>query len=478
MNATKKSKGLNTLALVLLVTSAIDSIRNLPASALFGTNLIFFYLFGAAVFLIPISLVIAELSASWSDKGGIYQWVSLAFGKKIAFLAIWLQWVNTMVWYPSILSFIAGTFAYLINPQLAANKIFLVSIILTTFWTLTVLNLKGIRTSAKFASYCVILGMFIPLAFIILLSFYWVITGKPVQIHFTSHDLFPTFTSSENWISLTAIVTSYLGIELAAVHVKEVDNPQKTFPKALFTSVFIIVTTMLLGSMAIALVIPSHQINLVDGVMQAFYNFFKVYHLTWMLPILASLIFVGSLGEMTNWMISPAKGLLQAANDNFLPIFLQKENKHGVASRLLLLQAILVSITCLVFLLMPSVNGSYWLLTDLSTELYVLMYLMLFVAFIAIQFKHPIRKKIFNIPGGFAGSLIVSWVGIFGCLIALIIGFFPPTNIEVGGFWHYEISFSCGLMLMILPIMGFYIYQRKRTQILNISEYNDYIFER
>src|SRR3989338_4508540 len=97
---------ISVTALVLLITGAIDSIRNLPATALFGSSLIFFFIFSAIVFLIPVALVSAELSSTWSEEeGGIYSWVQHAFGKSAAFFTIWLQWVNTIVWYPTILLF-------------------------------------------------------------------------------------------------------------------------------------------------------------------------------------------------------------------------------------------------------------------------------------------------------------------------------------------------------------------------------------
>src|ERR1700674_3777626 len=103
-----KFNKLNTFALTLLITGAIDSIRNLPASALFGSSLIFFFIFGAIAFLIPTALVSAELAAN-VDEGGIYQWCRLAFGERVGFLAVRLQWGNNLVWFPTILSFIAGT---------------------------------------------------------------------------------------------------------------------------------------------------------------------------------------------------------------------------------------------------------------------------------------------------------------------------------------------------------------------------------
>ena len=78
------SEKISVFALVLLITGAIDSIRNLPATALFGTSLIFFFIFSAVVFLIPVALVSAELSSTWSeDEGGVYSWVRHAFGDTI-----------------------------------------------------------------------------------------------------------------------------------------------------------------------------------------------------------------------------------------------------------------------------------------------------------------------------------------------------------------------------------------------------------
>src|SRR5580704_16531950 len=116
-------------SLVLLIIAAIENIRNIPAAALFGSSLLFFFIFSALIFLIPTSLVAAELSATFPEKGGVYHWVRTAFGEKCAMFAIWLQWINTILWYPTILSFIAGTATYFINPDLAQNKIYLVSMI-------------------------------------------------------------------------------------------------------------------------------------------------------------------------------------------------------------------------------------------------------------------------------------------------------------------------------------------------------------
>src|SRR5690606_27340127 len=136
------------LSLVLLIISAVDSNRGLPSTAIFGAPLIFFFIFSAIFFLFPSSLVAAELSAAFPEEGGIYHWVRSAFGENIGMLAVWLQWVNTVVWYPTILSFIAGTLTYLFDPALMENKLYMMSVIAGIFWALTLVNLFGLKVSA------------------------------------------------------------------------------------------------------------------------------------------------------------------------------------------------------------------------------------------------------------------------------------------------------------------------------------------
>lgn len=460
-----KISGISLFALVMLITGAVDSIRNLPATALFGSSLIFFFIFSSVVFLIPAALISAELSSAKTENGGVFHWTRMAFGDNAGFLAIWLQWISNIVWFPTLLSFIAGTASYFFSPELAQNKVYLVSVILGMFWFLTLINLRGIETSAKFTSFCTVVGMVIPMGLIILFALIWMVMGYPLQIHFTAENMFPALNNPQNWISLTAIMTSFLGIELAAVHIKDVHNPQKTFPKALFISVALILVTMILGSLAIAIILPRDRINLVNGMMQAFIYFSHMYHISWLVPILAVLIIIGSSGGMISWVISPAKGLLQAAQDGYLPHFLRHQNKHGVASRILIAQAILVSVFCLAFLLMPSVNGSYWLLTALSTQLYILMYILMFFAGLVLRKKLAHLPKDFMIPGGKLGLWLTIALGLFGCMVTLIAGFIPPAGIDVGSIIHYEIIFAGGLILMISPAFIAYWYRAKNTDI-------------
>lgn len=446
---------LSTLALVLLITGAIDSIRNLPATAWFGPQLIFFFILSAIVFLIPVALVAAELSTLWfQEDGGIYGWVKHAFGKRLAFLTIWLQWVNTIVWYPTILLFISSTLAYLINPAATNNTLFAVVTTISIFWTLTFLGLSGLHASARVASLCAILGMIIPMILVISLGVLWVTYGHPMAIQLDWQHIIPHFKNQDSWISLTAIMTSFLGMELAAVHVRQIHNPQKSFPKAMFYSIILILFTMIFGSLAIALVLPAKDINLVLGVLQICNRFLQYHDLEFIMPLLALMIFIGSTGSMINWILAPSKGMSFAAEDGFIPNWLAKRAKDGIPKNLLITQACLVSLLCLSFLLLPNINAIYWFFTALSTELYMCMYVLMFIAAIMIKHKFSNLPRSFHIPGGKIGYYLCCFLGLIGCGLTIYIGFFPPA--EALSLPHpelYKIYFGSGLILMISPAL-------------------------
>src|SRR3990167_5400682 len=162
-------KKISFLSLLILIISTVGNLKNAPATAIFGSPLIFFLLCSAIFFLIPTALISAELSAAFPEEGGIYHWVQRAFGKRCAMTAIWLQWINAVAWYPTMLSFIAGTLAYAIYPQWSENKVYLIACILTIFWGLTWINLKGIHSSARFTTICALIGTLLPMAFLLVL---------------------------------------------------------------------------------------------------------------------------------------------------------------------------------------------------------------------------------------------------------------------------------------------------------------------
>lgn len=243
---------ISLISLTLLIVAAIDSIRTLPSTAYFGVSLVFFYFIAAIFFLIPVAFVSAEFSSRFPSEGGIFHWIRYVFGDRWGFLAVWLQWINTMVWYPTMLLFIAGTATHLIDPSLASNKLFLLAFSILTFWGLTFLNLQGIKVSVKINSFCGVIGTLIPMIFLIILGIFWYLSNHDIAISFSWDNFKSSFSFSENSSALVTVMTSFLGMELAGVHVNDIFNPEKNFPKAIGYSVLILLGTLIFGALSIA----------------------------------------------------------------------------------------------------------------------------------------------------------------------------------------------------------------------------------
>ncbi len=299
--------------------------------------------------------------------------------------------------------------------------------------------------------------------FLIVLGAVWVFSGHPLQIDLTPQSLLPSLTESTNWVALIAIMASFLGIELAGVHVNDIREPQRNFPRAiLYSSVFILLS-MIFGSLSIAFVLPEKNINLVAGVIQVFSNLFDAFGLKPLTPVLTLLIVVGSIGSMTNWLISPAKGLMHAAEFGYMPPFFMRKNRHGIAYNILIGQAVLVSLICLIFLAVPSVNAFYWFLTALSTELYMMMYILVFLAALKLHYRYVNRPKSFKIPGKHFGMWATCLLGLFGCLSTITVSFFPPETVNVGSSLRYILMICIGNLVSILPVLLFFLYKRFRA---------------
>lgn len=457
-----KKRMLTVFSLVMINVIAIDSLRNVPTAAEYGSSLIFYYALAAIGFFIPSALVSAELATGWPKNGGIYIWVREAFGPRWGLFAIWLQWIENVIWYPTIMSFIASTLLFTINPVLASDKYILLPVIITLFWLATLLNLYGMRLSALVSAITAILGTLIPMALIILLGVIWLAKGNPSHISFSAREFIPDLTKLNNLAYLTAILLSLVGMELSATHAQDVRNPQRDYPKAAFISVLLIVFTLVFSSLAIAVVIPKHEIQLVSGLVQAFSIFFNAYHMSWLTHVIAAMIIIGGFGGVAAWIIGPSKGLMVAVQDNALPKIMQHTNKSGSPRNLLLLQGFIFTILCSVFILIPSVSGAYMILTALTTQLYMLMYALMFIAAIRLRYKQPDVKRSYKIPGGNWGMWLAGGVGTFMAIGAIFIGFLPPPGIDVGNPTHYQMLLLLGFVLLSFPPYVFHLIQKFR----------------
>jgi len=445
-----KRQELGVFVLAMMNVAIIMNLRGLPLMAKEGLTMIFFLLFATFIFLIPTSLVSAELATGWPIGGGVYRWVKEAFGGRLGFMAIWLQWIQNVIWYPTILAFGAGALSYLfLDPALAGNKLFNVIVILAVYWGATLMNFRGMKTSGWLSTAGVIGGTIFPGVLIIILGSIWWLKGNPLEFIVTSHSIFPDFRDFGNISFLAGVVLLFAGMEVSAVHALDVRNPKRDYPKAIFLAAAIIIIVFTLSSLSIAAVLPENNISLTAGIMQGFKDLLHQFNMDWLLPVMGFLVAFGAIGAVTAWIVGPSKGLFATAKEGELPPFLAHVNSNGVATHILFVQGLIVTAITLVYLLMPNVSAAFFLLTALTAILYLIMYIMLFAAAIRLRYSQPDVPRSYTVPGGNPGMWIVSGIGILGALFAITVGFFPPAQLTVGSPAFYVIFLAVGIVVCV-----------------------------
>ena len=457
MNTQKgKTFKLSVATLAIMNITAVVSLRGLPSEAVYGLSSAFYYLFAAIVFLIPTSMVAAELAAMFSDKqGGVFRWVGEAFGPRAGFLAIWLQWIESTIWYPTVLTFGAVSFAFIgmndaSDEVLASNKIFTLVAVLAIYWTATFIALKGLDWVGKISKWGGMIGTIIPAALLIILGVIYLATGGHNYMDM-SQGFFPDLTRFDNLVLASSIFLFYAGMEMMGVHVMEVDNPSRNYPKAIIIGSLATVCIFVLGTFALGLVIPAKDINLTQSLLIGFDNYFRHFHISWAGLVIAVALMFGVLASVLTWVAGPSKGIFSVGKAGYLPPFFQKSNSKGVQRNILLVQGGIVTLLSLLFVVMPSVQSFYQILSQLTILLYLIMYMLMFAAAIVLRYKMKSAQRPFRLGKGNLLMWIMGLVGFGGSLLAFVLSFIPPGQIETGSkaVWYSVLIIGCVVMVVI-----------------------------
>lgn len=457
------NKGLNIFTLAMINVAAVVSLRGLPAEAEYGLSSIFYYIFAAVCFLIPVSLVSAEMATGWPQKGGVFRWVGEAFSPAWGFMAIFLQWLQNSIWFPTVLTFAAVSIAFMgpndnYDIALSSNKIYTLCIVLGVYWAATLANFFGVRISGAISKWGTMFGTLIPGAIIILLGFGYALSGGEIQMPLNKDDLIPDLTNFNNLSLAVSIFLFYAGMEMSSVHIKDVANPQHDYPKAIFMASIITVLLFVLGTLALGFVIPQSQINLTQSLLVGYNDLFDFFDISWMGQVMAFFLALGVFAGVSTWIAGPSKGLLAVGKAGYLPKWFQHTNEHGVQVNILLIQALIVTVLSVMFVLLPSVQAAYQILSAMTVGLYLVMYIVMFAAFIKLRMSKPNVERTFKVPFGY----FFGFLGLIASGVAFILSFFPPDQINIGSPKAWIMILVVGVVIGVL--MPFVIYSLRKPE--------------
>ncbi len=449
----QQRKRLGAFTLGMISVAAVLSVRNFAAMAPDGWSLIFWYLLGTIAFLVPSALCSAELATGWPREGGIYAWVSEAFGPTLGSVSIWAVFAQNLVWYPTVLSFIATSIAYTFDPNLTSSPVFMLAIMLAVFWGATFFNFLGANASAQLSSIGTIAGSIVPAILLIVLGMAYLAAGHPSNLPpLTAQHFFPTWNLS-TIVFASSIPLMFAGMEMAGYQATRARNVNTDFPRAMYLAAAIVFLVSVFGTLPIAVAVPPAQLSLNGGLLQTYQIILQSLGVGWLLPIVCLLIAVGGLALISTWMLGPCLGMIPLARDGRFPALFGNLNKHGVPTGALILQAVIGSLLAIGMVFIPSMNAAYWLLAALTTLCLCIEYLPMFAALLALRYQQPDTPRAYMLPGGTAGAWIIAGLGFVAITFTFVIALFPPDGMNVGAGAYLACMIVGTIILCMWPLI-------------------------
>ncbi|MDU3804566.1 glutamate:gamma-aminobutyrate antiporter [Paraclostridium bifermentans] len=450
-----KGNSLTLFAFFAMTASMVMTVYEYPTFATSGFNLVFFLLLGGILWFLPVALCAAEMATvdGWQE-GGIFAWVGNTLGERFGFAAIFFQWFQITVGFVTMIYFILGCFSYIFNWSALNNVPVLKFIaVLVVFWGLTLSQLGGTKNTAKIAKAGFILGIAIPAIILFGVSIAYLLQGNPIDVKIGAKYFVPDFSKVNTLVVFVSFILAYMGVEASASHVNELENSKRNYPLAMIILVIVAIILNTIGGLTVAAVIPQGNLNLSSGVVDTF----KVLILhfipngTWIVKLIALLLALGVMGEVSAWVVGPSRGMYIAAQKGILPKSLTKTNKHDVPVNLVFIQGIVVTIWAAVLTLGGGGdNVSFLTAISLTVVIYLVGYLLFFIGYFKLILKDGDLKRSYQVPGGKIFKLIVAACGFLTSIFALIISFFPPSQLVGKSIHEYLTILSVSFVITVL----------------------------
>ena len=419
MKKNKKFRLLDAVLATVCITLVVESVA--PTAAI-GNSQYFWWILLIAGFCVPYGMITAELGTTYPSEGGMYDWVKKAFGKKWAGRVAWNYWVNFPLWIASLAVAVTDVVAGIFDIELSL----ILLLILQLGYTWLVCWLGNLRVTDT--KDLVNLGTVFKVIFVLALGalgiYTFIKTGKSANPVESVVDLLPSLDlAGLSFVSI--IIFNFLGFEVVATFVDDMEEPKKDIPKALILGGIL---------MAIFYILPATGVNVsmtledaeVAGITESFAillsNLGVSDVIIRVVVILAGLMFIYTMvANIVSWSFGVNSVAKYAADDGSMPKVFSKTNKEGVPYMASYMNGIVATVIIIIGLILGYVSETasnlFWTFFSLSLVTLLLSYVPLFLAFLKLR-KVDKTERIYKVPGGSVMQKIITFIP----LILLVLG--------------------------------------------------------
>jgi len=391
-----------------------------------STSLVMGNMIASAMFMLPATLsfygsisligwivsgfgaICLALVYSWLSQlmpvanGGPYAYTREGLGDFAAFLVAWGYWIS--IWSTNAAIAVAFlSYLTVFIPSIGTNPALAISTGLSAIWLLTWVNSRGIRNAGNVQVVTTILKI-VPLLLVTIGGIFYIHTENYFPFNISGK-------SDLNAITTTATLTlfAFLGLECATIPSGQVENPEKTIPRATLYGTLAVTALYIFGTVVIMGVLSPTDLQMSKA---PFADAAASMWGDWARYLVAAGAVMSTFGALNGWILMQGQIPSAAAVDKLFPTILKKENKFGVPSISLIVSSVLVS--CLIMMnFSRSLADTYQFIILLSTMTVLVAYLFSAVSFAIIAIKSK------NVRWNNGGKLTIALIAFLYSMWAL-----------------------------------------------------------
>lgn len=412
-------KKFSLMSAVLSVICVVFVAEAAAPVAAIGNSQFFWWIFLLIAFLLPYGLISSELGTTYIGDGGIYDWVTKAFGHRWGSRVSWYYWINFPLWLASLAVMCPELITTITGFEFGTVGAVVVELLF--IWVIVWISFYSVSDSVWILNGAAVIKMLLALL-IGGLGVYVALT-KGMSNEFTVQSMLPSFDlNSLSFISV--IIFNLLGFEVICTFADDMENPRKQIPQAIIVAGIVIAAIYIFSAFGIGVAIPTAEISTSSGLMDSF-KLLTGSTEGLFISLMALLFLLTLFGNMISWSLGVNNTACYAAENGDMPKFFAKRSqKTQMPIGAAIMNGIVASVVVIIAPILPN-QDLFWAFFSLNLVMFLLSYVPVFPAFYKLRQIDPDTPRPFKVGGSKTFLKVLVVIPMIMILISLIFTAIP-----------------------------------------------------
>ncbi|MGC6768651.1 APC family permease [Enterococcus sp. LJL128] len=414
-----KRKKFSLFSAILSVICVVFVAEAAAPVAAIGNSQFFWWIFLLIAFLLPYGLISSELGTTYIGDGGIYDWVTKAYGHRWGSRVSWYYWINYPLWLASLAVMCPELITTITGIEVSTVGAVIIELIF--IWLIVWISFYPVSDSIWILNGAAVVKML--LAVLIGGLGVYVALTKGVANEYSVGSMLPKFDlHSLSFISV--IIFNLLGFEVICTFADDMENPKKQIPQSIIAAGIVIAAIYIFSAFGIGVAIPTEEISTSSGLMDSF-KLLTGSNSGFFIGAMAFLFLLTLFGNMISWSLGVNNTACYAAENGDMPKFFglrSKKNEMPIGSAIM--NGVVASVVVIIAPILPN-QDLFWAFFSLNLVMFLLSYVPVFPAFYKLRKIDPDTPRPFKVGGSDLFLKVLVVVPMILILISLVFTALP-----------------------------------------------------